>query len=126
MSVMAKQLIAHQQQLLDIARQKETAIISRQVDRLNELNKEEVVILKQISQLDKAGLSGASPQLLEHSQQLQDELKEQLASNEQLLKDALHYTNQMISHLTGDHQNPNYTKTNESKSAKSMAFDSKA
>lgn len=126
MSYMAKQLIAHQQHLLDIAKQKETAIITRNIDQLNELNKQEVLILKQISQLEKAGISDASPQLIELSLQLQDELKEQLVSNEQLLKDALHFTNQMISHLTGDHQNPNYTKTNESKSAKSMAFDSKA
>lgn len=126
MNVMAKQLIAHQQQLVDIAKQKETAIITRQVDQLNDLNKQEVLILKQISQLDKAGISGASDQLIQHSQQLQEQLKEQLASNEQLLNDALHFTNQMISHLTEDHQNPNYSKTNESKSAKSMAFDSKA
>lgn len=126
MSVMANQLITHQQQLLDIAKQKETAIITRQIDQLNDLNKQEVLILKQITQLEKAGISGASEQLIEHSQHLQEQLKEQLVSNEQLLKDALHFTNQMISHLTEDHQNPNYSKTNESKSAKSMAFDSKA
>lgn len=126
MSVMANQLITHQQQLLDIAKQKETAIITRQIDQLNDLNKQEVLILKQISQLEKAGISGASKHLIEHSQHLQEQLKEQLVSNEQLLKDALHFTNQMISHLTEDHQNPNYSKTNESKSAKSMAFDSKA
>ncbi|MFC4355275.1 hypothetical protein ACFO0S_09475 [Chryseomicrobium palamuruense] len=126
MSHPAERLISSQQQLLDLAKRKEQSIISRHVDRINELNKQEVLILKQISQLEKEGISSVSEDLLLKSQQLQDELKQQLALNEQLLKDALQFTTQMISHLTGDHQNPNYSKSNESKSAKSMAFDSKA
>lgn len=122
----AEQLVSYQQQLLELATQKEQSIISRDIDRLNELNRAEVQVLKQISLLEKEGFSSPSEELLQQSQNLQDELKSILASNEQLLQDALHYTNHMITHLTGGHQNPNYSKSNESKSSKSMAFDSKA
>lgn len=126
MTTHANQLLELQQQLIEIAIEKQQSIMNRDVERLGNLNREEVQVLKQLSVLEKQGIPNPSEDDIAESQRLHEQLQHQLAINDELLKDALQFTNQMIAQLTGDHQPTTYSKTNELKSVKSFAFDSKA
>ena len=125
MSEQGTALLQYMRELVDIAQQKQQAIVNREVTELDTLNKLEIRLLKQLSQFEK--------EIIEVPKDVGDELvhyqlalREQLQLNEHLLQDALQFTQHMLTQLTEQNDLPGYKPKQVAAQSRPLAFDHKA
>jgi len=126
MNDVSTKLLHQMQQLLDIAEQKQLAITARELETLERLNKQELDMLKTLTQLERSEQSPQPVEVIEELAKFQQALREQLHINEQLLNDALKYTQHMLGQLTEQPDTHSYQPRKQNAPTRSLAFDHKA
>ncbi len=126
MSEQETTLLHYMSELLDVAQKKQQAIVNREVTELDLLNKQEITLLKQLSQFERQSLTEVSEDVGSELVRYQLALREQLQVNEELLRDALQFTQHMLSQLTEQNDSPGYQPRQAQVQSRPMAFDHKA
>ena len=126
MSEQGTTLLHYMSELLDVAQKKQQAIVNREVTELDLLNKQEITLLKQLSQFERQARTEVSEDVGSELVRYQLALREQLKVNEELLQDALHFTQHMLSQLTEQNDSPGYQPRQAQVQSRPMAFDHKA
>lgn len=126
MSEQGTTLLHYMSELLDVAQKKQQAIVNREVTELDLLNKQEITLLKQLSQFERQSLTEVSEDVGSELVRYQLALREQLQVNEELLRDALQFTQHMLSQLTEQNDSPGYQPRQAQVQSRPMAFDHKA
>ena len=126
MSEQGTTLLHYMSELLDVAQKKQQAIVNREVTELDLLNKQEITLLKQLSQFERQALTEVSGDVGSELVRYQLALREQLQVNEELLRDALQFTQHMLSQLTELNDSPGYQSRQAQVQSRPMAFDHKA
>lgn len=126
MSEQGTTLLHYMSELLDVAQKKQQAIVNREVTELDLLNKQEITLLKQLSQFERQARTEVSEDVGSELARYQLALREQLQVNEQLLQDALQFTQHMLSQLTEQNDSPGYQPRQAQVQSRPMAFDHKA
>lgn len=125
MSEQGTTLLHYMSELVDIAQKKQKAIVNREVTELDALNKQEIRLLKQLSQFEKE-ITKVPQDVGDELVRYQLALREQLQLNEQLLQDALQFTQHMLTQLTEQNDSPGYKPHQVAAQSRPMAFDHKA
>lgn len=125
MSEQGTALLQIMRELVDIAQKKQQAIVNREVTELDALNKQEIRLLKQLSQFEKE-ITKVPQDVGDELVRYQLALQEQLQLNEQLLQDALQFTQHMLTQLTEQNDSPGYKPRQVAAQSRPMAFDHKA
>lgn len=125
MSEQATALLDYMSELLNIAHKKQQAIVNREVTELDALNKQEIRLLKQLSQFEKE-VTEVPLDVADELVRYQLALREQLQLNEHLLQDALQFTQHMLTQLTEQHDSSGYKPGQVATQSRPMAFDHKA
>lgn len=125
MSEQGTALLQIMSELVDIAQKKQQAIVNREVTELDALNKQEIRLLKQLSQFEKE-ITRVPQEVGDELVRYQLVLREQLQLNEQLLQDALQFTQHMLTQLTEQNDSPGYKPRQVAAQSRPMAFDHKA
>ncbi|OZS78405.1 hypothetical protein CF394_06510 [Tetzosporium hominis] len=126
MSEQGTTMLHYMSELLDVAQKKQQAIVNREVTELDLLNKQEITLLKQLSQFERQSLTEVSEDVGSELVRYQLALREQLKVNEELLRDALQFTQHMLSQLTEQNDSPGYQPRQAQVQSRPMAFDHKA
>lgn len=126
MSEQGTTLLHYMSELLDVAQKKQQAIVNREVTELDLLNKQEITLLKQLSQFERQSLTEVSENVGSELVRYQLALREQLKVNEELLRDALQFTQHMLSQLTEQNDSPGYQPRQVQVQSRPIAFDHKA
>ncbi|MBM7705988.1 hypothetical protein JOD03_000890 [Chryseomicrobium aureum] len=126
MSDVGNQLLALVKQLVELAIEKEQAITTRELERLETLNKQELTILKELSTLEKQQILPQPDEVIVEMQRFQKQLREQLKTNQQLLEDALQFTRYLLGQITEQNESQSYQPGNQATPGRSVAFDFKA
>ena len=125
MSEQGTALLQIMSELVDIAQKKQQAIVNREVTELDALNKQEIRLLKQLSQFEKE-ITKVPQDVGDELVRYQLALREQLQLNEQLLQDALQFTQHILTQLTEQNDSPGYKPRQVAAQSRPMAFDHKA
>ena len=126
MSEQGTALLQYMSELVEIAQKKQQAIVNREVTELDLLNKQEITLLKQLSQFERQSLTEVSENVGSELVRYQLALREQLKVNEELLRDALQFTQHMLSQLTEQNDSPGYQPRQAQVQSRPIAFDHKA
>lgn len=126
MSEQGTTLLHYMSELLDVAQKKQQAIVNREVTELDLLNKQEITLLKQLSQFERQSLTEVSEDVGSELVRYQLALREQLQVNEELLRDALQFIQHMLSQLTEQNDSPGYQPRQTQVQSRPIAFDHKA
>lgn len=126
MSEQGTTLLHYMSELLEIAQKKQQAIVNREVTELDTLNKQEIALLKQLSQFEKKTATEVTEDVGNELARYQLALRDQLQVNEQLLQDALQFTQHMLSQLTEQNDSQGYQPRQTQVQSRPIAFDHKA